>query len=261
VVSTPDGGTLVQRRPASRQLGNAVATSYELLGGNEAGVRVGGYDRTRKLVVDPVIESLTLMGGAGNDQIFAAWPGYIVGTTESPEFPGVIAGPHLGADVFIHATATGNTVIVGGSGNEVVTSVATPGVSFGRGYVGMIGGYTDSRDLPTNLTYNSPMSGRQTQYGGGATDGFTIFIPENLSPPVVTYVGGSGDDRVTACGIVAGQWPMVAGTTTSTDFPNVSGIAMERFNLGRIGTVNILTVFIWAARTEWTFPWRSRRRA
>lgn len=216
MISTPAGG-LIQRRPFTYQQSSAgrqpVEAHYVVLGPDEVGLAVAEYDTAATLTVDPVIESLALFGGSGNDRIFAAGPDYLVGTTESPEFGGAVSMRHHGSDVFIYAPTNGNTWIVGGSGDEVVTSVS------GR----MIGGYTNSTDLPTTPpAAGSRFGGAQATYGGGSSDGFVMMLYSGSQPSIISYVGGSGDDRIlSVCdkfGSASTLAPYyVAGTTTSTD--------------------------------------------
>lgn len=87
----------------------------------------------------------------------------------------------------------------------------------------IIGGYTNSRDFPvTGASGYGYSVTPQTQYGGGDWDGFVIVA---ASPPfdahTVSYLGGSGDDRVLAVDAGTGNFGAigVAGSTTSPDFP------------------------------------------
>src|SRR6185369_10124350 len=61
---------MIQKRPVLYQDGprREVAGHYVLLGRNTVGVRVGAYDRSRPLVIDPVLSYLSYMGGTGGDR-------------------------------------------------------------------------------------------------------------------------------------------------------------------------------------------------
>ncbi len=82
-------------QPASDGSGRReIAGRYTLLAGRTVGVRVGGYDPTRPLVIDPVVEYCTYFGGPGDDQITAMKMGpngqlYLVGSTDSSNQPAV----------------------------------------------------------------------------------------------------------------------------------------------------------------------------
>jgi hypothetical protein len=215
-------GELLQKRPAIYQsmpggTRRPIRGRYRLLGGGRVAFAVAAFDRSRPLTIDPVIESATLLGGSGDDRVVLADPTlFVVGSTVSPDFPGAPVGPHRATDVFIYSPLGQSTVIIGGSGDEVVTCAS--GVA-GLSPAVLIGGYTNSRDLPVLSNY-SGVTVPQAQYGGGDYDGFIIFFTQN-APALVTYIGGSGDDRVLAADYGAGQFVAmgVAGSTTSTDFP------------------------------------------
>ena len=68
------------------QEGKRIRGEYRLLGGNRVGFRVGRYDRTRALVIDPVLGYAARFGSQGGDPIQglavdAAGNVYIAGTT------------------------------------------------------------------------------------------------------------------------------------------------------------------------------------
>ena len=75
-------------RPRVFQEGKRIRGAYRLLGGNRVGFRVGRYDRTRALLIDPVLGYAARFGSQGNDPIQAlavdaAGNVYIAGTTTS----------------------------------------------------------------------------------------------------------------------------------------------------------------------------------
>src|SRR2546421_11003 len=86
-----------QRRGATRY---PVAASYVLRGRRRVGLRLGSYDHSRPLVIDPMLSYSTYLGGSGADASFAialdgAGNAYLTGETFSPDFPtagGAFAG-------------------------------------------------------------------------------------------------------------------------------------------------------------------------
>src|SRR5262249_22556317 len=92
------GGELRLRKPlvyqevaGSRTL---VAASYVVKSDNRIGVQVAAYDRTRPLIIDPVLAYSTYLGGSGADiargiAADPAAPGvvYVAGETTSTNFP------------------------------------------------------------------------------------------------------------------------------------------------------------------------------
>lgn len=212
-------GEFLQRLPTIYQTSGEgdrrrVDGRYRLLPGNRVAFDVGSYDPTRALTIDPVLESATLLGGAGSERLALADPtAYVVGSTVSADFPGVPVGPHSRADIFLYNPVTQSTFIVGGSGDDIVTCASGAG-----GYLA-IGGHTDSRDLPVRSNLY-PRYSPQTLFGGGERDGFLILAWSG-GVSLLTYFGGSGDDRVLAVHS-SGSFSddlVFGGSTTSTDLP------------------------------------------
>ncbi|MBS1874259.1 MAG: hypothetical protein JSU00_13670 [Acidobacteria bacterium] len=226
LVATPSG-TLVQGRPRVYQTladgaRQAVPASYVIRGRDRVSFAIGRYDRTLPLIIDPVLQSATWLGGSGADRVILADSNAVVGTTTSADFPGVEVGRHSGSDIFVYLPQQQSTLIIGGTGDDVATCADARSGS----YVA-IGGYTNSRDFPLSTSYTgdpaTPPYPTQPAYGGGDADGFLIYL-YGSAIGFSTYIGGSGDDRV--LGIQMGSYfpgPIaVVGSTTSPDFPTVS---------------------------------------
>lgn len=72
----------------------AVAGGYVLKGHGEVGFRVGRYDHSRPLVIDPVLSYGTYLGGSGevasvalDPSCISSCPAYLTGSTSSSDFP------------------------------------------------------------------------------------------------------------------------------------------------------------------------------
>ncbi len=140
---------------------------------------------------------------------------YVVGSTDSADFPvknalaGTLAG---GADAFVAKLASdGRTVLwatyLGGTGDDQAYGVAVD--STGSVWVA---GRTTSTDFP--LT--NPL---QASNGGGE-DGFLVQLAQDGGSILYsTFLGGTGDDRISAIGLDGAGNVWVAGTTDSVDFP------------------------------------------
>ena len=99
---------------------------------------------------------------------------------------------------------------LGGNGQDHASSVF---VAAGGGI--KVGGYTWSSNFPTVLPWQS--------HSGGGQDGFLTRMLPNGQVNFSTYIGGSGDDQVTAVYRDSSSNMVVAGTTGSTDFPVTAG--------------------------------------
>ena len=153
---------------------------------------LGAYDRTRPLVIDPILSYAVVVGGQGLDEAVAvAVDGsgnvYVAGTTSSPDFPGA-TGPGGGLDVFVtkldpRGTRVLFSAYIGGSGIDEARGLAID--SEGHAYVV---GSTTSTNFPTR-------NPRQPANAGG-TDGF-VFKLSTLGTGLVfsTYHGGTGPTR------------------------------------------------------------------
>ncbi len=95
---------------------------------------------------------------------------------------------------------------VGGSYTDAAASVAVD--SQGAAYVA---GWTDSNNLPTQ----NPLRTRS-----GGVEAFVIkWNPSGNSLVYATYLGGSGDDRALSVAVDSSGSVLLAGSTTSTNFP------------------------------------------
>ena len=99
---------------------------------------------------------------------------------------------------------------IGGGGMDLCTSLAVDGT--GAAY---IGGVTSSRDFPRKKAYQTALRGFQ--------DGFVAKVsPQGTSLVFSTYLGGSHGDRVNALAVDSEGAVVLAGETSSPDFPRKS---------------------------------------
>ena len=130
-------------RPRAFQVANhrreRVDVSYRLVDERTFGVVVEGHDPGRALVVDPIIEYSSFLGGAGQDfgsKIATDSAGYVylVGSTQSPDFPttpGVVRNDMTGSDsdaFVVKLTPSGDEVVfatyLGGNRLDVGEGIA-----------------------------------------------------------------------------------------------------------------------------------------
>jgi hypothetical protein len=135
------GRPLRQRKPVAYQVRDGhrheVACEYRRIAANQFGFALGEYDRSLPLVIDPVVEYASYLGGSAHDEPMAARIGadgslYVVGRTTSSNFPRVAAlDTSLGGvtDVFVSKVnqVTGKLVYstyIGGSNDDEARGVA-----------------------------------------------------------------------------------------------------------------------------------------
>ena len=188
-----------------------ITARYTLRHKNQVGFEIGDYDRSKPLIIDPVLSYSTYLGGSGNDTGFdtAVDPSgnvYVTGSTDSSEF-----SPLGGTNVFVAKLNPAGTqrlylAIIGGSGDDTGFSLAIDG--FGSAYVA---GATDSSDFPLLNSF-------QSSFGGGSQDAFfSKLSPSGNSLLYSTYFGGRGNDTAFAIAVDATGCAYAAGSTDSTE--------------------------------------------
>jgi len=76
-----------------------------------------------------------------------------------------------------------------------------------------VGGWTRSTDLPVSTPLQATAAGGE--------DGLFAVLDADGTLRHLTYYGGSGDDRIRSVRLIYNTIPRVAGSTTSTDLPEV----------------------------------------
>lgn len=113
------------------------------------------------------------------------------------------------------------STFLGGAGFDSANAIAVDAA--GNIYVA---GWTESYDLPVNGALQ-----RSTR---GGLDGFVAKLdPGGSRVLYCTYLGGSGEDRVTGIAVDSGGHVYVAGLTASADFPVTGGAMQPRSGGGR----------------------------
>ncbi len=191
--------------------------------GNEYRFKVGEYDHTKPLIIDPLLAS-TYLGGSSSDYVNAIAIDlegnvYVAGYTWSYNFP-VTDGAfdNNPNDIFISKLSSDLTTLLastylGGSSGDDANAIAID--SEGNVYVA---GYTWS--------YNFPVTDGafQTEYSGGWGDAFISKLSSDLTTLLAsTYLGGIGYDHAYGIAIDSEGNVYVAGYTGSSDFPVTDG--------------------------------------
>jgi len=229
-----NNGKIVEQKPVIYQeiAGERLPVdgSYRILKGGDGafiyGFTVASYDRTKNLVIDPVLVYSTYLGGAQNDQgdaiaVDASGNAYITGMTESIAFP--VASPIQGSnagfsDVFVTKINSAGSAMVystylGGSGDyDQGNGIAVD--ASGNAYVS---GTTASADFPLM----NPIQGAIANF----IDTFVTKInPAGSALVYSTYLGGAENDWSGVIAVDASGNAYVTGWTFSPDFPLMNPI-------------------------------------
>lgn len=244
------GGDVTIRAPRAYQKiaasEQSVRSAFVVRNDGEVGFEVGDYDRSRALVIDPILTYSTYLGGSGNEactlilgvtSAISGCPGvavdlasnaYIAGSTTSVDFPiPVGTSPYQAtlkgtANVFIAKfNTTGSTELfatyLGGSAVDT-----TAGVAVDLAFNVIVAGNTSSTNFPTaNAFQSSPLSPANKHAFLSKLD------PTGSTLLYSTYLSGNGTDVATGLALDPGGNAYVTGTTTSTEvtsgFPSTVG--------------------------------------
>lgn len=222
-------GDLVEKAPVVYQDIDGVRVSvdggYVLADDGSVGFEIGPYDGTRTLVIDPVLEFSTYLGGSDRDFAHDLALGddgevYVTGQTRSPDFPAVNAVPTgLGDDIDAFVTklsADGATVLYstyfgGGSGEYGRAIDVDP-----SGYAYITG--------PASFTFPTTGGAYDTDFDG-PTDAFVVKLDTDGVFMYSTLLGGSKNEDGYDIAVDALGQAHVTGYTDSQDFtPLIQGV-------------------------------------
>lgn len=234
-----EGGEIIFSRPKIYQHkgGQEVLVSggFQLKNAHELGFRIGSYDKSEPLIIDPVLSYSTYIAGSQGDLATAIatdqdGSAYVTGLTFSADFPLVGAWQSNckncqgAADVFVTKVNPSGTGLVfstflGGSNYDQGNSIAVDSA----GNV-VVGGNTSSPDFPTK----NPLL---TAFPVNQTEGFiTSLSADGSALNFSTFVGGNGGASVAGVTTDGQNQVYATGGTDSSDFPvtpatNVIGVA------------------------------------
>jgi hypothetical protein len=251
------GGEVVLRKPIIYQQNNKIrheiTGGYILEGHNTARFEIGPYDHDKTLVVDPVLDYSTYLGGSSDEFGFGIavdsnGDAFVAGQTASRDFPTTSHAIQTannssgGGTVFvteINPTGTGilYSTYLGGSTSEQALRIALDSSSPANVY---ITGLTCSNNFPTTsnayLPTLTPAACTGTSGGAGFATKFNPALSGLSALIYSTYLGGnggssSGGDAGESIAVDATGNMYVAGATYSTNFPTTSG-AFQGVNHG-----------------------------
>ncbi len=239
-VPAPAGEIRQQRPQIYQRVAGArrqVAGGYRLDASGRVGFRLGTWDRSKTLVIDPVLVYSTFVGGSAFEEgnqiaVDASGNVYLTGETDSFSFP-VTSGSYRsfsvgGTEAFVAKLNPEGTRVVyatyfGGFENEAGRAIAVDGA--GAAYVT---GWTRSRPV-----FPVTFEALQRTFGGGDQDAFVMKLsPGGGSLTYATYLGGGGIDSGLGIAVDAAGNAYVTGLTESTNFPVTAGVVQPAYGGG-----------------------------
>ena len=246
LVLSKDGRELRFQKPRIYQNSSAgpqnISGSFVLRADNRVSFKLGDYDRTRTLVIDPVLTFSSYLGGAGNESCAAATGAafvphcpaisvdaagniYVAGTTTStgtfagvtPQVPATAIGP---GNVFVAKISLSSTssnvdfvTYLGGTGTQYPV-----GVGVDSGFNVYVAGTTGAGDFPVTATaFQVPP----------VSAGNHVFVsqldPTGSALLYSTYLAGDGADVAAGMTVDTLAKVYVFGTTTSTNLATTPG--------------------------------------
>jgi uncharacterized repeat protein (TIGR01451 family) len=226
--------TVYQETDGTRR---SVDGRYVLRGRRQVAIDVGKYDKTRPLVIDPVLSYSTFLGGTNSDYsrgiaVDSAGNAYVTGQTYSFNYPVTIDGYDTTyanyADVCVtKLNADGSAIVystyLGGNSDDIGYGIAID--SSGSAYVT---GLTSSADYPT--TPGAYQTGLRGSY---STDTFvTKLNSDGTAVTFSTYLGGSSGDQANGIAVDSSGNTYTVGYSYSSDFPITPGAFQTAITAG-----------------------------
>ncbi len=228
-------GEVVENHPVIYQIDNdsrfEVEGEYILTGANSFGFTLSSdYDPTLPLVIDPVLEYSTYLGGVDGEEygygiaVDSYGAAYVTGDVWSSDFP--ILNPYQGIaqgsyDVFVTKfNNNGDSLVystyLGSSGDDVGHDIAVD--ASGAAY---ITGRTSSNYFPRVNSY-------QGTYQGSYDSFVTKLSSAGNSLVYSTFLGGDGEEWGNGIVVDTTGSAYVTGYTFSTDFPLVNSYQTDQ---------------------------------
>jgi Bacterial Ig-like domain (group 3)/Beta-propeller repeat/Abnormal spindle-like microcephaly-assoc'd, ASPM-SPD-2-Hydin len=197
--------------------------AYVLASNNKIGFKLGSYDRSQPLVIDPVLSYSTFWGATASVQgitVDASGNIFFTGNTGPSGFP--VTNPYQAVsagqtDAFVTKLTSGGTAAaystyLGGSAYDSATAIAVD--STGDAYV-----------VGTTASTNFPVLNAIQSSNAGGNDAFVTKLDPSGSVLVYsTYLGGSFTDGANGVAVDSTGSAYVTGYTSSNNFPTANAL-------------------------------------
>ena len=202
-----------------------VSSRYMITAEGKVGFELGAYDTSRELVIDPILDYSTYLGGTGANQAYeitvdATGAIYLLGKTQSVDFPAGLGSLSGTSDVFVAKLRPDG----GGAGDLVfATYLGGSGSEYGSGGIALDGsgnivilGSTDSSDFATTAgAFDSSLD--------GSSDAFVAKLNGTGDTLLYsTYYGGGAGESGNDLALDASGDAYITGQTLSNDLDLVN---------------------------------------
>ena len=225
-----------------------IAGSYQLVDSKTVSFKIGDYDHSQPLVIDPYLSFSTYFGGNQTDVPLAVTVDsqgyiYLAGSTLSTLFTNNIpsgyktnfqGGAYSGDGFVAKFDAQGSNLVyftyLGGNSEDGVECIAVD--TQGQAYVS---GFTQSANFPTNNTFaplTNKISGQLIpRLGVYPTDVFVSKLSADGTSLIYSgYLGGDQSDSVAALALDTNRSIIyITGYTYSTNFPTSPNAYQNHF--------------------------------
>ena len=217
---------LRQHKPRVLQDGREIAGSYRITGSNRVELALAWYDHSRNLIIDPVLDFSTYIGGPGADEgaqtiVDSSGDIYLAGSTQSPASPTLNPFQQTNivnlAPFVLKFTPQAKQVIyfvvLGNNGWDFADGLAVDATGSA-----VVAGQTRSPTFPLKNAFESNYV---SEYSTGfltklSSDGRTLVYS--------TYYGGSVEEFPEAVQLDSQGNAYTTGSTLSQDFPTVKAL-------------------------------------
>lgn len=217
IIKTPFG-EIIEGKPKVFQENKLIKSSWQLHN-NIISFKVGNYDHSKSLTIDPVIRNWgTYYGGGSSD--------YIYGSTIDNSTNIIVTG-NSGSSNLLATVGAHQTNIIGGPISAILTKFNPFGVrQWGTYYGGAGANYglacssNANNDIYmvgyTTSTANISTASSHQAIAGGGEDGFLVKFNSFGQRQWATYYGSAGNDRIRGCaGDPSGNVFICGGTSSS----------------------------------------------